>query len=220
MVAGSSCLAFEAELASYLDGEERPQLLAHARQCDFCRCVLADLQQIRMLSSEIELQDPPAAVWTRVRATLVAEGVIKTQPGFWKRWSVLRAPLPVGALAAAAIAAIVLIKSPGRLFQTHAPAARTIHAMAIQEYMPPADFAQLKRTIQQLQVAYNANESLLEPSTKETYRKSLASLNDEIQECEVSIQQDPQNGLARQYLSTAYTQKAQLLQSALEFDLH
>jgi phosphoenolpyruvate carboxylase len=85
--------------------------------------------------------------------------------------------------------------------------------------MTPADAAELKRTIQQLEQAYYANESQIEPSMKETYRKSLASLNDEIRECEVSMDQNPEDAVARSYLSTAYAQKAQLLQSALEFDL-
>jgi hypothetical protein len=218
-----SCVNFEAELAAYLEGEECPGLLSHASHCDFCRCVLSDIQQIRTISSGIELEDPPAVVWTRVRSALVAEGIIKMPPGFRPRWApgrvarLFRAPMPVAALAAAIIAAVVLLKAPKH--QGHAPVARAVRTAVVQEYMAPAEVAELKRTIQQLELAYDANESLLEPSMKATYRKSLDSLNDEIRECESSIQQDPQDGLARQYLSTAYAQKAQLLQSALEFDL-
>ena len=220
-----SCLKFEAELAAYLDGEDQSGLQEHAAGCDFCRCVLADIEQIRALSSELELEGPPAVVWNRVRSALIAEGIIRHHPGFWQRWVAgnrlgpLRMPVPVGALIAAVAASVVLLKTPGYLLRTHSPAARTVRAVAVPEYMAPEDLVQLKRTIQQLQVAYQANESQLEPSMKATYEKSLASLDDEIRECETSAQLEPENGLARQYLSAAYAQKAQVLQSALEFDL-
>jgi hypothetical protein len=219
------CLNFETDLVGYLEGEHTPALLAHAEGCEFCRCLLADLQQIRLVSSQFELESPPAAVWTRIRETLVAEGVIRQQPSFWSRLvprskvNLLRTPVPLGALAAAAIAAVVLLRSPASRTHPSALQEQAVHTMPVAEFMAPADVAQLKRTIGQLEVAYHANESQLEPSIKATYEKSLASLNDEIRECEDSMQQDPENGLVRQYLSTAYVQKAQLLQSALEFDL-
>jgi hypothetical protein len=219
-----SCLRFEADIPAYLEGESRPEFLAHAGECEFCRCTLADIEQIRNLSSKIGLESPPPAVWNRVRAVLIAEGVITKRRRFWQRWipgttlTTLRSAFPLGALAAAALAAVVLIKFPGHAVRPQVSRVPAVRA-AVQEYMAPADAAELKRAIQQLEQAYYANESQLEPSVKETYRKGLASLNYEIRECEVMMQQDPENGLARQYLSTAYTQKAQLLQSALEFDL-
>jgi hypothetical protein len=220
-----SCLNFEADLVAYLEGERTPALLTHAQHCEFCRCVLADIQQIRDLSSGFDLESPPPAVWTRIRETLVAEGVIRPRRSFWLRWiprweiRFLRSPVPIGALAAAAIATVVLLRSPASRTRPQVPQRRSVQAVAVPEFMPPADVAQLKSTLQQLEVAYRANESQLEPSIKATYEKSLTSLNDEIRECEDSIQLDPDNGLARQYLSTAYAQKAQLLQSALDYDL-
>lgn len=215
------CASFEAELPAYLEGEERPQLVAHAEHCDFCRCVLADVQQIRMLGSEVGLEDPPASIWTGVRSALIAEGVIKLSPGARPRWGwrMFRAPLPAGILAAAALA-IVLFKAPGYLVQRHQASSPTIHASLTREYMGREDVTQLQRTIEQLELAYRANEALLEPSMKMTYQTGLASLNDEIRECQTSVEQDPENRMARQYLSSAYAQKAELLQSALEFNLH
>jgi hypothetical protein len=219
----SPCTQFDTELAAYLEGEERPELLAHASQCDFCRCVLADIREIRSQSSELELDEPPAIIWTRVRSALIAEGLIREKRGFWQRITrgragILPLPIPLGVLAAALVTAVVLLKPSGSVVRTPSPVVRTVRAVA-PESMAPADFTELKQTMRQLEVAFHANESLLEPSMKATYRKSLASLDSEIRECENSIQQEPQNELARQYLSTAYSQKAQLLQSALEFDL-
>lgn len=218
-----SCLRFETGLAAYLEGEERLELLAHAEHCEFCRCILADLQRIRHASSEMSLESPSPAMWGRVREILIAEGIITKRRRFWQRWlsatdvSRLRTPVPLGVLAAAAIAAVVLLRSPSQPIRPRVPQVPPGRA-AVQGFMPPAD-VELRRTIQQLEQAYHANESQIEPSMKETYRKSLNSLNDEIRECETSMQQDPGNGLVHQYLSAAYTEKAQLLQSALEFDL-
>jgi hypothetical protein len=220
-----ACLDFETDLVAYLEGEHTPALLAHAKKCEFCGCLLADLQQIRDIGSEFELESPPAAVWPRVREALVREGIIKRPNRFWSRWlerrkvRLLRNPVPLGALAAAAIAAVILLTSPGNRTRPTDSQQPSVNATLVPEFVAPTDVAQLKSTVQQLEVAYHANELQLEPSIKATYEKSLASLNDEIRECEDSVEQDPHNGLAREYLSTAYVQKAQLLQSALEFNL-
>jgi len=220
-----SCLDYETDLVSYLEGEHTPALLAHAEKCEFCGCVLADLQKIRTISSQLELESPPPTLWPRVREVLVREGIIKRQNGFWSRWlrgreiRLLRSPVPLGALAAAAIAAVILLRSPGSRTRPSGSPQSSVRAAVVPEFMTPGDVTQLKSTLEQLEVAYRANESQLEPSIKVTYEKSLASLNDEIRECEDSVERDPDNGLARQYLSTAYAQKAQLLQSALEFNL-
>lgn len=222
-----ACRSFEENLAAYLEGESRPEVLAHANECDFCRCILADVGLIRSVSPEFGLEDPPAAVWTNIRATLVEEGIIHVREGFWRRWlpgkewHILRHPAPVAA-AVAVLAAVILFKAPGYLVHPGPgpEAANVIHAAVFtQDVMASQDISNLRQTIGQLEQVYRANQSLLEPSMKSTYDKSLTSLDDEIRECQASMQAQPENDLARQYLSTAYVQKAQLLQSALEYNL-
>ena len=56
------------------------------------------------------------------------------------------------------------------------------------------------------------------PDLKATYDKSLVSLDHSIEECLDSLQNEPRNALAHEYLLTAYTRKAEVLSSALEFD--
>lgn len=221
----SGCTDFENNLAAYLEGEKAPAVVDHAKECDFCRCLLADIQLIRTASPELGLEEPPAALWVNIRATLVQEGVIHSdRRSFWSRWlphgewRTLRYPAPVA--AAVIVAAIVLFKAPGYLVRPAPQPANIIHAAVFgQDVMASQDISGLRQTIGQLEQTYRANQSLLEPSMKSAYDKSLDSLDTEIRECQASMHEQPENGLARQYLSRAYVQKAQLLQSALEYNL-
>jgi len=54
---------------------------------------------------------------------------------------------------------------------------------------------------------------------KATYRKGLESLDASIEECRASVEREPGDTLARQYLVAAYTQKAEVLATALQFDV-
>lgn len=216
-----ACARFSEDLSSYLEGEERPELLSHAAACDFCQCLLADVQLIRSASAGLMQEDPPPRVWANVRLALVEEGVIHSGLGLWRGqpFRFLRRPAPLAA-AAAVVVAIVLLKVPGVIVHPRVEPPNIIHAAAFgQSYMRPQDLASLKQTIRQLEGAYSANSALLEPSLKTTYEKSLASLDDEIHECQLSMKEEPEDGLAREYLSRAYVQKAQLLQSALDYNL-
>ncbi len=224
---GDGCLNFEEELPAYLEGENRPVILEHAEVCEFCRCVLTDLELVRSASWESGLDEPSPVVWASVRAALVAEGIIHPRLSFWQRWlpfksrGLLRSPVPVMATAAAAVAAVVLLRFPyvSNLSRTHSAAAMRPAVLAENYDVSSPSASQTQQTIQQLEQAYYANEASMEPSLKATYEKSLQSLDDEIRECQASMQQQPQNTLAGEYLSSAYMQKAQLLQSALEYNL-
>ncbi|MGH9440107.1 MAG: hypothetical protein ACRD22_20090, partial [Terriglobia bacterium] len=57
------CLKFEEELPAYLEGEDCPLVLEHAEGCEFCRCVLADVEMVRGLSLELALDEPSPVVW-------------------------------------------------------------------------------------------------------------------------------------------------------------
>jgi hypothetical protein len=66
-----------------------------------------------------------------------------------------------------------------------------------------------------METSYRVEAASIEPSLKETYQKSLDSLDGEIRECLQSVTQEPDNSLAREYLLAAYKQKAYVLESAL-----
>lgn len=226
LLACESCLRFQLVLADYLDGGNHPEILTHAEECDFCRCLLADLEAIQKTAPDSCVEEPPAAVWANVRSTLAAEGLIRLpKTRFGGRWlagnGIWGYRIPVAGAAAVIVAAVVLFRFPGYLHRLPAPhAAYTMHAAAfMQGNADPEGMASLRQTINELEKEYHANESSLEPSMKATYTRSLASLDGEIRDCQVSMKQEPGNGLAQNYLSNAYAQKAQLLQTALEYNL-
>jgi hypothetical protein len=80
--------------------------------------------------------------------------------------------------------------------------------------MPNGD---LTSTVRNLESTYRANEKYLAPETKATYEKSLNSLNNSIRECLEFLQQEPNDALTNEYLMAAYSRKAEVLASALEF---
>jgi len=49
----AACRRFEGELQSYLEGEARPFVAAHVRDCRSCSALLADLEEIRQVAGQM-----------------------------------------------------------------------------------------------------------------------------------------------------------------------
>lgn len=207
----AECSRFDAELMAYLEGETRPFVTAHLRECVFCAVVLADLEQVRFAARQFPLDVPAPAVWANVRARLDQEGFFRPQSRGWAWLGALRAladPAPIGALACLAILGALLTASPNPLEQP----ASTVAALT-----SPTPDSELARTVENLEAAYKSYERFLAPETRATYEKGLISLDTSIRECKDSLRKEPYNTLAHDYLLSAYTQKAEVLASAMEF---
>src|SRR5205814_2755201 len=72
-----SCREFDIALPAYLEGQTSPEVERHARECEFCAVVLADLEAVRDNCRALPLEEPHALVWANVRAELMAKGVLK-----------------------------------------------------------------------------------------------------------------------------------------------
>ncbi len=217
-----TCVQFESELEAFLEGESRPFVSAHARACEFCGCVLADLEQLRDAARAIPLEEPSPTVWANLRARLEREGILRERATGWawlRRLHVWPHPAPLGALASVVLVGVfVLMASPtsrlsplrteGRHFSPPAPVA---------SLLGPDQAADLTRVIRDLETAYQSNSKNLAPDVKASYDKGLDSLNESIRESLASLQQEPDNALAHEYLMDAYSRKAEVLSSALEF---
>lgn len=227
--AGDACLEFQSALPGWLEGEEQPVVKAHAAECEFCRCVLTDLENIARASSEAALEEPPAALWASIRGSLIKEKIIRN-PGAegwqavrfgwlpWRAKGFMRYPALIA--AAAIVALIVSFKAPGFLATHPMQSVNTLHPAAfMQDDVEPQEISQLRQTVSQLDQAYLANQASMEPSMRATYQSSLDSLNSEIEECRASMRSRPGDGLTQDYLSKAYVEKARVLQTALEYNL-
>ena len=213
----SACRLLDRELAAYLEGEERPKLVAHIQECSFCYSMLADLEAIRLASNQLALEEPPPRIWTGIRASLIAEGIIR-QPGVswrrwferWPGWAGLYNPIAVAALVCLMVLGIGLLRVPSTRVSAP-PAASRVD-------LSDVDLAGAAAAVGPMETTYHVRAASFEPSVKETYQKSLDSLDGEIRECLHSVQQEPDNSLAREYLLAAYQQKAYVLQSALNVE--
>ena len=213
----AACRLLDRELAAYLEGEERPELVAHIGECSFCYSMLADLEAIRSASSQLGLEEPPPGIWTSIRASLIAEGIIR-QPGVsWRRWfergpnwAWFHNPIAVAALGCLMILGIGLLRVPSARVSAPSTASRVD--------LSDVDVASAAAAVGPMETIYHVRAASFEPSVKEAYQKSLDSLDGEIRECLHSVQQEPDNSLAREYLLAAYQQKAYVLQSALNVE--
>jgi len=218
----AACVRFELELQAYMEGENRPLVLAHTRECAFCRVVVEDLEGLRAAARALPLEEPTRVVWSNIRAQLAAEGAFAEKASLWNwfnRLDFLRRPVPVAAFAGMVILGCLLTAPrdyPEQDFNSAlaAPAGRT--AVGSMGFM--ADSEALERAVRELEEAFRAREGALAPDVKATYENSLLSLDASIRECSDSLQREPGNSMAHEYLLAAYSQKAEVLSSALEFD--
>jgi hypothetical protein len=220
----AACYQFDIELPDYLEGEAKPHVDDHARQCARCGAILADFQQIITVGGQLPAPEPPATIWANVRAALETEGIIHEPAGFLERWlgqlGLAPNPVPLGALGCLTILAALLVGTPAVPEHGGTPDEPvTLSAMNSVPLQPASADSDLFRTIQELETSYNLRARSLDPSVKGTYEKSLGSLNSSIRECRDSLRQQPADALAREFLFAAYTQKAEVLASALEYDV-
>jgi len=218
----AACYRFELELQAYMEGENTPFALAHSRECAFCKVVMEDLEALRAAARELPLQEPSPAVWSSIRAQLAMEGAFAEKASVWNWFSQVdffRRPIPVATFACMVILGCLLTAPRNYLVQDStsaptAPAGRT----AVRSMGFLGDSEALERVVRELEETFRAREGSLAPDVKATYENSLLSLDASIRECSDSLQREPGNSLAHEYLLAAYSQKAEVLSSALEFD--
>lgn len=218
----AACDRFELELQACLEGENPPFAQAHTRECAFCRVLLDDLEALRTAARELPLENPSPAVWANIRAQLAAEGAFAEKAGAWNWfWQLdfLRHPLPVAAFACVLAFGCWLTAPRDYPAPERAPALTYSEGgTAVRSTAFMGDSAALERAIRELEVAFKAREGSLAPDVKATYENSLTSLDDSIRECSDSLQREPGNSLVHEYLYAAYSQKAEVLSSALEYN--
>jgi hypothetical protein len=217
-----ACYQFDLELEAYLEGENRPFVRAHVQECAFCSVLLADLEMLRSAAREITPEEPSPVVWSNIRAQLVTAGAFAERPGAWnwlRQLSFLHRPLPVAAFGCLFILGCLLAvprNYPERAAASGvavSPAGTALRSMA---FVGESD--ELEKVVRELEQTFRAREGSLAPDLKATYETGLDSLNTSIRECNASLQREPDNSLAHEYLLTAYSQKAEVLSSALQFE--
>jgi hypothetical protein len=219
----AACTQFAAELEAYLEGEARPFVAAHSQDCAPCGVLLADLQAIRQAARELPQEEPSRVVWANVRSRLEAEGAFGTPARGWRQilaWRVFPQAAPLGVLTTLILLGSVLTLPSGSLqrWGGNNEAGISSAVPGISLVIPAGEDGALARVVSNLESEFRANEASMAPDLKATYEKSLVSLDGSIHECLNSLKDEPRNTLAHDYLLTAYTRKAEVLSSALEFE--
>jgi hypothetical protein len=180
----------------------------HLSECHSCKNLVADLTSIvaaaHLLPAEVE---PPPRVWSALRVQLENEGIIKD---------------------AAAVSRTTWWEGFSDLFRTRAMAAATIGlliigAVILQFQGPGAPPTEARNSFDETSSVLSVDEAQLSPIqmagqsvVDASLRKNLDIVDNFIVDCEHRVKEQPQDDLAREYLSGAYQQKAELLSAMMD----
>jgi hypothetical protein len=194
---------------------------SHLAECRECRNYIADLTSIvdvaRKMPSEIT---PPDRIWISLRAQLEAEGIIREpvlvpvpeRASWWQGFSELfrsraLATATVGALIIAA-GFLQLRKDSGSGINTQPPISAKVIASG--------PFAATRIALNEQEPVARGIILASTSPVDNSLRDNLQKVDDFIADCEHRLNDAPQDDLAREYLSNAYQQKAELLSAMMD----
>jgi hypothetical protein len=198
---------------------------AHVAACNHCQGFVADLAAIVSLAHELPAEvEPPARVWLSLQAQLELEGIIKTpvvsahgeRSSWWRGFNDL---FRGRALATAAVG--LLIVAAGVLQLRQPPNAPLEINASVAGPVWQIPFAQTAKVLNEQEIDLRnmqvADMHLASTSAVDTsFRQNLQQVDDFIADCERRVNAAPQDELAREYLSDAYQQKAELLSAMMD----
>jgi len=204
----SPCEEFRKHVASWLEESHDPLMEAHVHSCSHCNALVEDLGAIRAAAFEWAYpeEEPSPRIWSSLRARLESEGLLhekqssrRARVTSWIPASFR--PVLAGAYVAILVAFAFAISGPGE-----SRADRQLWLESAENTSQPLQ--------QDLNLAEQATVSTFPQSNSAvtaSLHQNLAVVDNYIVLCEKSVQDDPQDEVARQYLYDAYQQKADLL---------
>jgi hypothetical protein len=197
------------------------ELNAHLAQCRECRNYVSDLTSIvdvaRKMPSEIA---PPDCIWILLHAQLELEGIIKEpalapaieRASWWHGFSEL---FRSRALATASVGLLLVIAAVFQLRNDNGAGVNT--PPSIQPSVIASESFAATRTVLNDQEPVARGMILASTSPVDaSLRENLQKVDDFIADCERRVKEEPQDDLAREYLSGAYQQKAELLSAMMD----
>jgi hypothetical protein len=215
-----SCHELELILQREPDGPLPEAVAIHVAGCADCQALEADFNAIGAAALELAQEEvaPPEWLWTRIRAELEAEGRIREPENARESvragwWTAFQRPAIAGAVLGISLVVAGLLGVGG--VATQAPT-----SAALESTEAPAIQAQAvdSQTAGSLDASEATIDSLpqRDPQVAEELHHDLGEIDNFIAVCEKSVQQQPDNEMAREYLYDAYQQKAQLLAVAMD----
>jgi hypothetical protein len=189
---------------------------AHVATCSHCQEYVTDLATIVSVANELPAEvEPPARVWVSLQAQLELEGIIKTpaistqgERSPW--WRGFRDLFRSRALATATVGALIV--AAGVLQLRQPPGGPAVPAGP--SWQIP--FAQTAKVLNEQEVDLKNIQLASTSPVDDSFRQNLQQVDDFIAVCERRMQAAPEDDLAREYLSNAYQQKAELLSAMMD----
>lgn len=187
---------------------------AHVAGCRHCRELVSDLATIISVAQEFPAEiEPPAHVWSAIRAQLEREGIIKEpvpapaaeRPSWWHHFGEFFGS------RAFATAAVGLLIIAGGILQLQQPA-----PPPTLQPLQPTLFAETAKLLNEQETGLRNIQLASASLVDDSLRQNLRQVNDFIADCERRVNEAPQDALAREYLSSAYQQKAELLSAMMD----
>jgi len=193
---------------------------AHVAACSYCQEFVADLATIVSIANELPAEvEPPARVWNSLRAQLELEEIIKTSvvPASGERsswWHGLSELFRSRALATAAVGLVIvaagfvqLRQKPDTSLEPTGIAAGPASQIA---------FAQTAKVLNDQEIDLRNMHLAGTSPVDSSFQQNLQQVDEFIADCERHLKAEPQDELAREYLSNAYQQKAELLSAMMD----
>jgi hypothetical protein len=185
----------------------------HLAQCGPCKSYLADVTAIVAVAHQFPVEvEPPERVWISIRAELESEGVIRgfskhrEAAPWWHAFAELfrKRLLATAAIGALIVFAVVQLEKPRNVViePRDDPYGSTVSVLSQQEH-----------DLTNMQLA-SAGTSLSPVDT--SLRQNLQQVDEFIADCEQRVKEQPSDELAREYLTNAYQQKAQLISAMMD----
>ena len=196
-MATNGCKNFLGRLDSWIEGERPAEAKAHLRDCASCQTVIEDLSAIQIEArswNQLE-SEAPERVWTALRAQLEQEGLIRAEQPEREVTPVATSPY-LAILIALGFALSGPVNQPSN-------EAKWLEGTRVVS-------SPISAQLDSFEQSSLANRDL-NPAITASLHQNLAIVDNYISLCEKSVQEEPENEVARDYLYSAYKQKADLL---------
>jgi hypothetical protein len=193
---------------------------AHVAGCSHCQGLIADLETIVSVSVQLPAEvEPPARIWVALRNQLEQEGIIKepvsvSADNATSWWHGLGNLFRSRAVATATVGLLIAVAAVLQLSQSPVSTVVKDNTPGAPSWQIP--FAQTRQVLNEQEVDLrNMHLSSTSP-VDAALQQNLQQVDDFIADCERHLKADPQDDLAREYLSDAYQQKAELLSAMMD----
>lgn len=221
-----TCSDITSQISDYLDGvlgaEARGRVATHLDQCDACRALLTDLEQIRSGARALGPLTPPPHLWLEIAGRLRLEGQVAGPPVEAMRRPILsRAEtwqwLGLAAALLIVTAGVYMVAQPDpptpppTIVSADGNASDAPTVETVEDTLRRAE-AEYEKAIAQLEQILKSGDPAISASAIATLQRSFTTIDSAITESRAALTGNPENQPARTSLFEALGSKVTLLQ--------